>query len=123
MLGRGRKPGPLSADAPAMLADVLRDGAAPLRKKKVAAKTPLDVTFVIPDFRRGSGGHAAIAELVRGLEARGHAITLVVQDTTGRHERDKVDELFRDFFGPMNATITDGEVGRASCRERVYGLV
>lgn len=110
MLGRGRKPGPLSADAPLKLAEVLRDGAAPLRAKKIAATDALDVTFVIPDFRRGSGGHAAIAELVRGLEARGHSITLVVQDTTGRHQRDRVDELFRDFFGAMAAKITDGEI-------------
>lgn len=110
MLGRGRKPGPLSVDAPPKLAEILRDGAAPLRQKKIGAEQALDVTFVIPDFRRGSGGHAAIAELVRGLEARGHRITLVVQDTTGRHERDKVDELFRDFFGSMNAKITDQEI-------------
>ena len=111
MLGRGRRPGPLSVDAPAKLAQILRDGAAPLRQKKIGAKADLDVTFVIPDFRRGSGGHAAIAELVRGLEARGHSVTLVVQDPNGRHDRDKVDELFRDFFGPMAAKITDGAIG------------
>lgn len=110
MLRRRHKPGPLTAEAPAGLADVFRDGAAPLRSKKIGAQAPLDVTFVIPEFRRGSGGHAAIAEIVRGLEALGHTITLVVADPNGRHAADKVDELFRDFFGPMQATITAGEI-------------
>jgi len=72
----------------------------------------MNVGFVIPAFRRGSGGHAAIAQLVRGLEARGHTIELIVSDDEGRHHSDDVAELFKSFFGPVGARIaTDGPQG------------
>ena len=47
----------------------------------------LRIAVVVPQFRRGSGGHKTIADLVRGLEARGHALSLWVEDEEGRHAR------------------------------------
>jgi glycosyltransferase involved in cell wall biosynthesis len=106
---RRRRPQPLRADAPPNLLDVLRDGPAPLKGRAPGAKSPLNIGFVVPGFRRGSGGHAAIAELVRGLEARGHTTELIILDSEGRHREDDVSELFRRFFGQVKARIaTDG---------------
>ena len=40
----------------------------------------LRVAAVVPSFRRGSGGHATIANLLRGLEALGHRTSVWVLD-------------------------------------------
>ena len=46
-------------------------------RRRGGADGPLEVAVVVPQFRRGSGGHTTIADLVRGLEARGHALIAV----------------------------------------------
>lgn len=89
-----------------MLLEVLRDGAAPLTDNRPGPDEPLRVGFAIPAFRRGSGGHAAIAQLVRGLEARGHHAELIVCDDEDRHADDDVAVIFREFFGPVKARIS-----------------
>lgn len=111
-LRRGR-PEPLRVSAPDRLLDVLRDGPAPLAGSAPDADERLRIAFVIPQFRRGSGGHAAIAELVRALEAREHQIELIVADEEHRHDRDDIAALFREFFGPMDARIATGEPERS----------
>lgn len=97
---------PLRARPPSMLLEVLRDGAAPLQGNAPSSDEKLDVGFVIPAFRRGSGGHAAIAELVRGLETRGHRTELIVSDDEDRHADDDVAVVFREFFGPVESRIS-----------------
>jgi glycosyltransferase involved in cell wall biosynthesis len=87
--------------------DVLRDGPAPLGQR---AQHPgyLTIAIVIPTFRKGSGGHATIANLIRALEASGHRCSLWLVDVDGRHEPQseaETDELFRAFFGPMQARL------------------
>ena len=83
-----------------------RQGAAPLRDERPADGAPLTVAFVVPPFQRGSGGHTTIANLVRGLEARGHTCSFWLDDPGGR-----VDDLAaaaRDFaawFGPFRAPV------------------
>lgn len=106
---RRRRAAPLRIGAPDRLLDVLRDGPAPLHGAEPGAAEPLRIAFVIPQFRRGSGGHAAIAELVRGLETNGHQVELIVADEENRHARDDPAALFRDFFGPVQARISTGE--------------
>ena len=62
----------VAVEAPLALLDILRNGPAALTgagPARVGADR-LRVAVVIPPFRRGSGGHATIANLVRGLEAR-----------------------------------------------------
>ena len=69
---------------------------------------PLRVALIIPPFRRGSGGHATIANLVRGLEARGHACSLWVADDEGRHAPETPQETaasFAEFFGPVAGSV------------------
>ncbi len=100
----------VAVEAPLRLLDVLRDGPAPLSGDGPARAQAdrLRVAVVIPSFRRGSGGHATIANLVRGLEARGHQLALFLVDQQGRHAEDDVDALFGEFFGPVAAPVLRG---------------
>lgn len=104
------KPAAVSVEAPLALLDVLRDGPAPLSGEGPAraGADRLRVAIVIPSFRRGSGGHATIANLVRGLEARGHQVVLFLVDQQERHGADDPDALFKDFFGPVAAPVLRG---------------
>ncbi len=108
VLGRP-EPGPLRVEAPPALLEVARDGAVPL-----AADAPplgsggrLRIAVVVPQFRRGSGGHSTIMHLLRSLAARGHACSVWIEDTDGTHAGqapEEVERLFRDWFG---AAATD----------------
>jgi O-antigen biosynthesis protein len=117
-LGRGGDGGgPLPVRLPPFMLEALRDGAvAPAPGGAQRADAPaLDVAIVIPQFRRGSGGHKTIADLVRGLEARGHAVRLLLVDEEGRHAGASdaaVQASFRDFFGPVAAPLA--RVGQAA---------
>ncbi len=104
---RGRAATPLTIGAPPALLEYLRDGAVELTGGPApGADAALNVAIVIPAFRRGSGGHRAIADLVRGLEDRGHTISLWVEDGEGRHAGDDdVGALFCAFFDPVKATV------------------
>src|SRR5204862_427228 len=73
-----------------------RDGPVPLAPG--GAADTLDVAFVVPAFRRGSGGHVSIAELTRGLERRGHRTAVWIDDPGGRSGGAAA---FRAFFGPF----------------------
>jgi glycosyltransferase involved in cell wall biosynthesis len=102
-------PEPLRAAAPAELLDVLRSGPAPLSGSRPTGA--LSVAVVVPQFRRGSGGHTTIAHLVRALEARGHSCSLWVLDDEGRHadeSDDRTGALFRGFFGDVAAPVRKG---------------
>jgi glycosyltransferase involved in cell wall biosynthesis len=100
---------PLDAPRPPFMLEALRDGAAPLVPRPAADDGPLRVALVIPQFRRGSGGHKTIADLVRGLEERGHHLDLLLVDEEGRHAEQADDAalraLFMDFFGPVRADV------------------
>ena len=102
---------PSTPAAPSAFLDWRRSGAAPLVPPLpgVAAGGPLRVAVVVPAFRRGSGGHSTIANLLRGLEARGHTCSVWVEDDEGRHAGDAdVDALFKRFFGPLRAPVRLG---------------
>jgi glycosyltransferase involved in cell wall biosynthesis len=99
---RRRAPDPLRIDAPPALLDFLRDGPAPLEPR--SAPERMHVAVVIPWFFEGSGGHSTIANLVRGLEARGHEVSLWLE---GEHRGDAAAD-FRAWFGPTAATLRVG---------------
>jgi glycosyltransferase involved in cell wall biosynthesis len=107
-LARGASaPAPLQPVAPEALLEVLREGPAPLVPRG-PSDAPLHVAVVVPPFRRGSGGHSTIANLLRGLEARGHRCSVFVDDEEGRHagqDGPAVDALFKEFFGPLAGTV------------------
>jgi hypothetical protein len=77
-------------------------GPVPLAPRDPAER--LDVAFVVPAFRRGSGGHTTIANLVRGLEARGHTCSIWIDDPLGSSGGAAG---FRAFFGPFGADVHD----------------
>jgi hypothetical protein len=99
----------LDLAVPHALLDVLRDGAAPLAATRGGQR--LSIALVVPAFRRASGGHATIAQLVRGLEQLGHACSLWVEDDEGRHagaDDRAVQALFAGFFGPVAGPVRMG---------------
>lgn len=105
---RSPPPGPLRIFTPTGLMDVLREGPAPLERGGVTGDGPLRIGIVVPWFREGSGGHGTIANLVRGLEARGHRCELHVLDDEGRHadrSAEQVARSFASFFGPLAAQV------------------
>jgi beta-1,2-rhamnosyltransferase WsaF-like protein len=89
-------------------AELERRGPAPLGSAPRAATAagaahgPLHVAFVVPGFRRGSGGHTTISNLVRGLEALGHRCEIWIDDAHSEGA-----EAFNQFFGPFRATVHD----------------
>jgi glycosyltransferase involved in cell wall biosynthesis len=108
LLRRRDRP-PLRAAAPASLLQFLREG--PTQLAPTHPATPgeaLRVAVVVPQFRRGSGGHKTIADLVRGLEARGHTLSIWVEDEEGRHEGEDVEGLWHSFFGRVDAPVRLG---------------
>jgi O-antigen biosynthesis protein len=108
ILRRGTRERPIRVRTPPVLLDVLRSGPEPLRIGANPDAAELDIAIVIPQFRRGSGGHHTIADLVRGLEARGHRVGLWLEDEEGRHDGEspeRTDALFREFFGNVAAKL------------------
>ena len=67
----GPQPGPLRVVLPSCQAQAMAEGPVALRGDAAALvdAPSLRVAAVVPSFRRGSGGHATIANLLRGLEA------------------------------------------------------
>ncbi|HMJ01933.1 MAG TPA: hypothetical protein VK506_03270, partial [Conexibacter sp.] len=92
---------------------LLREGAAPLAAATAgdAERKRLEVAVVIPWYPPGSGGHATIFNLVRGLEAAGHACSIWLDDPEGRHaqlsEAQVAGEL-RELFGGCDGPIHSG---------------
>lgn len=87
---------------PAALTELGRSGPAPLVPCPEPPDGRLDVATVIPSFRRGSGGHATIAHLLRELAGRGHATSVWLEDFEGLHAHVAPAETrrrFAAFFG------------------------
>jgi glycosyltransferase involved in cell wall biosynthesis len=108
VLGRGDA-GPVRVTAPPALLEVARDGIVPLAggRDGIPAGERLRIAVVVPQFRRGSGGHSTIMHLLRGLAARGHTCSVWIEDSDGTHHGQapaEVEALFRDWFG---ASATD----------------
>ncbi|HEX8206031.1 MAG TPA: glycosyltransferase family 4 protein, partial [Solirubrobacteraceae bacterium] len=96
LLRRGRA-APLRIEAPPALLEWRRSGTAPLVPRSPV--DPLSIAFVVPWFFEGSGGHSTIANLVRGLEARGHAVSVWLEEGSARD--------FEAFFGG-GGTVMEG---------------
>jgi glycosyltransferase involved in cell wall biosynthesis len=99
-----RRSGPASSAPSAPLArlELARLGPAPLARERPRPDGFLSIATVIPSFRRGSGGHATIVRLMRGLRDRGHTVSLWLEDCEGRHAGErapKTEQSFDEFFG------------------------
>lgn len=86
---------------PPSLLELERSGPVPLAPGRPAAEEPLSIATVIPSFRRGSGGHATIVNLLRELQALGHRVSLWLEDCEGRHAQESAaltKSSFAEFF-------------------------
>lgn len=84
-----RRPQPLRIEAPSALLEWRRSGSAPLDPRPAPER--MHVAVVVPWFFEGSGGHSTIANLVRGLEARGHEVSVWLEEGSAAD--------FTRFFG------------------------
>jgi O-antigen biosynthesis protein len=112
-LAGGPDPGPLRVALPSCQAQAMAEGPVALRGDAAALvdAPSLRVAAVVPAFRRGSGGHATIANLLRGLEAAGHRTSVWILDDEGRHAAQSPPEtaaLFAEFFGPLAGPVRVG---------------
>jgi O-antigen biosynthesis protein len=93
--------------------DVLRfakEGPAPLAPRSPAAadRDRLHVAFVVPPFRRGSGGHSTIFGLIARLERIGHTCTVWIADPGANGHVDRPAVTRRnivDWFAPIGAPV------------------
>ena len=88
------------------LAELRAQGAAPLRAENVPAGTSLHVAFAVPPVQRGSGGPTTLSNIVRGLERRGHRVSLWLDDPGRRITNpDEAAAQFKEWFGPFDAQV------------------
>ena len=100
MLGRlrRRRAQPLRVEAPQALLEWRRSGSAALEPRP--ARERMRVAVVVPWFFQGSGGHSTIANLVRGLQARGHDCSVWLEEGTAAD--------FEAFFGGVGGHVEEG---------------
>lgn len=97
-------------------ADILRyarEGATALapRSPAVADRDRLHLAFVVPPFKRGSGGHSTIFGLIARLERVGHTCTVWIVDPGGNAHVDRPAVTRRnivDWFAPIAAPVFAG---------------
>jgi glycosyltransferase involved in cell wall biosynthesis len=107
---RRRRGRVLPIAAPGALLEVAREGVVAL-DRAATTNDALRVAVVVPPFRRGSGGHHTISDLVRGLEALGHTCSLWVEDDEGRHSEETPEAtaaMWNEFYGPVAADCRVG---------------
>ncbi len=107
----------LRADDPyGAAARVMRDGPAPLLPSTpgLAERERLRIAMVLPPWRRGSGGHNTLMQLLSRLERRGHVCTVWLHDPHGELRanrpavlRRQLDAWFAPFAGPVFAGFDD----------------
>ena len=70
----------------AMAARVWRDGPAPLLDpiEGMSERRRLRIAMLIPEFARGSGGHALLFQILSRLEQRGHTCSVWMHDYSGQ---------------------------------------
>ena len=88
-------------------------GAAPLLQPVpgMANRERLRIAMVLPPFRRGSGGHFTLLQILTRLERRGHVCSVWVHDVLRVHRRDLPGVLrhnLREFFAPIEAPVYKG---------------
>lgn len=91
------QPGPV---LPATVLELARAGPA-----RLVSATPRDralhIATIIPSFRRGSGGHGTVVNLAKALVARGHSVSLWLEDFELLHAREPdaaIRQTFASFF-------------------------
>ncbi|MGA2453506.1 MAG: glycosyltransferase [Solirubrobacteraceae bacterium] len=100
----------LSGEVYDVVAQVWRDGPAPLRDPVpgMAERERLRLAMIIPPFSRGSGGHNTLFQIFSRLERRGHTCSVWLADYHGYSRdvwpavlRQEINEYFAPFQGPV----------------------
>jgi glycosyltransferase involved in cell wall biosynthesis/SAM-dependent methyltransferase len=114
--------------------ELSREGVVPLADpvSGMAAAERLHIAVVIPPFRRGSGGHSTIYNLLSRLEERGHTVSTWLFDPVGRHAgewpaviRGNLREFFRPISGPVHKGFDEwfgADVALATGWDTVYAV-
>ncbi len=97
----------------AAAAQVWRDGPAPLLEpiERMSERRRLRIAMLIPEFGRGSGGHALLFQIFSKLEQRGHICSVWVHDYFGGLRNAPAGRLRRDisqFFTPIAGPVYNG---------------
>jgi glycosyltransferase involved in cell wall biosynthesis len=77
----------------------------------MAERERLRLAMVIPSFRRGSGGHNTLLQILSRLEQRGHLCSLWLYDFTGQHNAEwpaVIRADIREFFAPLEGPVYKG---------------
>jgi glycosyltransferase involved in cell wall biosynthesis len=77
----------------------------------MADRERLRIAMVLPPFRRGSGGHNTLLQIVTRLERRGHVCSVWIQDVMRMHQAEWPGVLrhnLREFFAPIEAPVYKG---------------
>ncbi len=96
---------------PPSLRELQRSGPTPLSSSRPEPGEQLRIATVIPSFRRGSGGHMTIVNLLRELQALGHHMSLWLEDCEGRHAQESASltkSSFAEFFHAENIPLHAG---------------
>ncbi|HYV16947.1 MAG TPA: glycosyltransferase [Conexibacter sp.] len=113
---RARHVKPRDDDRFAAAGEVLREGAAALLEPlpEMAEQERLRLALVVPPWRRGSGGHMTLFQLLSRLERRGHVCSVWVHDAIGELDhtwpavlRRQVNDWFVPFAGPVFKGFAD----------------
>lgn len=95
----------------AALAELAAHGPATLIAPPPPQDAPLRIATIVPSFRRGSGGHMTIVNLLRELKALGHEVSLWLEDCEGRHAREPAKltrRIFAEFFDADDMPLHTG---------------
>lgn len=92
---------------------VAQHGPAPLLDPVagMSERTPLHVAVAIPPFRRGSGGHNSIFQMLYRLEQMGHNVSIWLHDPMDWRRSEwpaVVRGNIREFFAPLKAPVFIG---------------
>jgi glycosyltransferase involved in cell wall biosynthesis/SAM-dependent methyltransferase len=92
---------------------VARDGPAPLRDglPGMSEREHLHIAVVIPPFRRGSGGHNSIFQMLSRLERAGHTVSIWLHDPQnwqGAEWAAVVRRNVSDYFAPFEGPVFKG---------------
>jgi GT2 family glycosyltransferase/glycosyltransferase involved in cell wall biosynthesis len=114
---RGRAiPAQPAGDDYAEAARVSREGPAPLLDPvpAMAERERLRLALVVPPWRRGSGGHNTLFQLLSRLERRGHVCSVWISDLYGETGnrwpavlREEINAWFAPFDGPVYKGFED----------------
>jgi len=93
------------------------DGPAPLRGAR-RRSGPLRIAAIVPSFKKGSGGHQTLSSLLKRLAARGHSVSIWIDDSEGWHTGKPAASVVAEFiaaFGcaelPVHLGFEDWEGG------------